>query len=321
MLTLALALVGLGAAQPSRIAQPIVLAQGKGVKVTQEHLDEAFVNLRATLASQGKSVPESQRATVERQLVEKLVLTQLLLSKATDDDRKAANAKATAVIEEQRANAQSPARFEAQVRAAGLDPKTFEEQLRERAICEEVLDRELRPELGVTAEKVRAYYDQHSEEFRQPERIRLRQIVLTGRHASGAELSAADKAEKKLLAERLLGRIRQGEDIAKLAREYSDDPSGRDRDGEYIFPIGRIVPELEVVILSMPTNTVSDVITTPFGFHIAKVIERLPGERVPFDAIESRIKARLELDAMQNALPLFQERLFKEADVKFTPRG
>ncbi len=309
----------LGLAVGVRAAGPLVLAEGRGVQVTQEHLDEAFINLRASLAAQGRTIPESQRARTEQQLVEKIALTQLLLSRATEADRKQAQEKVAKILKDQRERAESPERFDAQVRAAGLDPATFEAQLLERAICEEVLARDLASEIAVTPEQVRSYYDQNPEEFRQPERIRLQQIVLATRHPTGAELSEAEKAEKRQLATRLLERLRSGADISALAREYSDDPAGRDRGGEYVFPVGRIVPELESVLLAMPTNKVSDIITTPFGLHIAKVIERLPGQLVPFEEVRERIKTRLEVAATQEFLPSYQKRLFEEAGVKFHP--
>jgi parvulin-like peptidyl-prolyl isomerase len=306
---------------PSVLAAPkTLLARGKGVEVTQEQLDEAFINLRATLAAKGGDVPESQRAKVEGQLTEKLALTQILLAKATAEDRKKADDKVKRLIEEQRAKAGSAARFEMQIRIAGLSPQTFEKDLQERAICEEVLDRELRPQLGITPEKIRAYYDQHPEEFRQPERVRLQQVVISKRDPAGAELTPAETEEKKRLAERLLERLKKGESIATLAREYSDDPAGRETAGEYVFPVGRIVPELERVILTMPTNQLSGVINTPYAFHIAKVIERAPGESVPFETVSARIGAALELEAMQEALPAYQQKLFETAAVEFLRR-
>lgn len=316
----ALVLLAVEGVSNANAADSLILARGKGVSVTQDQLDEAFINLRATLAAQGQSIPEAQRPTIERQLVEKLALTQLLLSRATETDRQKAREKVSKLIEDQKTRAGSQAKFDAQVRAAGLEPATFEKQIQERAICEEVLDRELRPLLGVSPEKVRAYYDERTREFRLPDRIRLVQVVLSTRHPSGAEMSDADKAEKRLLADRLLARVRQGEDLGKLAREYSDDPTGRDRDGEYVLPVSRLVPELELVVRSIPTNQVSDVVVTPYGLHLVKVLERLPGDRLPFEQVSDQIRARLELEGTQSALPDFQKRLFEEAKVEWLRR-
>lgn len=321
-LSLALVLVlVLGAAMflpsPAPAAESKVLARTKTFAVTQDDLDEAFVNLRATLAAQGRDVPEQQRAVMENQLLEKLVLTRILLSKATDEDRKQAQEKVTKLIAAEKAKAKTQARFEAQVRAAGMSPEVFEKQLSERAICEEVLDRELRPRLGITPEKVRAQYDGNPGNFRQPERIRLQQVVFSLRSPAGVELSEADRAEKKALAGRLVERLRKGEDFAALARDFSDDPAGRERGGEYVFPVGRMVPEFEIAVSGLTTNQVSDVIVTPFGFHVVKVLERLPGEQIPFETVSKQLQTRMEIEATQALLPEYQKAVFAEAGVQF----
>ena len=311
------ALLGLGIALQAAAADTDILARGEGVVVRQEQLDEAFINLRATLAAQGRNINEKQRPVLERQLLEKLVLTRLLLNKAGDADRQSASSKVAKLIDEQKSRARSEARFHAQIRAAGLSPETFESQLLERAICEEVLDRELRPQLGVTPEKVRSFYDQNPAEFRRPERVRLQQVVLSAKTASGADLPPAEKAEKRQLAERLLERVRKGEDLGTIASEFSDDPGGRDRKGEYVFPVGRMVQELEVAVLALNTNQVSDIVATPYGFHIVKLLERLPGELAPFDSVSEQIRTRLELEATQALLPKYQQKLFEDSKVEF----
>ncbi len=294
-----------------------VLARGKGAEVTQAELDEAFINLRGAMAAQGRAFPEQQRAVFERQLLEKLVLTKLLMSKATEADKEMAKAKVERILSEERARAKSEARFEAQIRAAGLSPAAFEAQLLERATCEEVMDRELRPQLGVTPEKIREYYDAHAEEYRQPERLRLLQIVLSHRNSAGGALTESEKAEKKTLGVELVERARQGGDFASLVKQYSDDPAGRERGGEYVFPVGKMVPEFEFAVLGVATNQISDLITTPYAFHVVKPLERLPGEQTPFEKLADQIKLRLELEATQAKLPGFQKQLFENASVKF----
>lgn len=294
-----------------------VLARGKGAEVTQAELDDAFVNLRGAMAAQGRTFPEQQRAVFERQLLEKLVLTKLLMSKATESDKTKAKEKVTKILTEERARAKSEARFEAQIRAAGLSPATFEAQLLERATCEEVMDRELRPQLGVTPEKIREFYDKNAAEFRQPERLRLLQIVLSLRNPSGAGLTEGEKAEKKNIGAQLVERARKGDDFVALVKQYSDDPAGRERGGEYIFPVGKMVPEFEVAVMGLATNQISGVITTPYAFHIVKPLERLPGEQTSFEKIADQIKLRLELEATQAKLPEFQKQMFEAAGVQF----
>lgn len=301
----------------STAADSRVLARGKGVEVTQAELDDAFVNLRGAMAAQGRSFSEQQRSVFERQLLEKLLLTKLLMSKANDADKAKAKEKVTKILAEERVRAKSDARFEAQIRAAGLSPATFEAQLLERATCEEVMDRELRPQLGVTPEKIREFYDKNAADFRQPERLRLLQVVLSLRNAGGTALTETEKIEKKNLGTQLVERARKGDDFVALIKQYSDDPAGRERGGEYVFPVGKMVPEFEVAVMGLATNQISDVISTPYAFHIVKPLERLPGEQTPFEKLSDQIKLRLELEATQAKLPEFQKQMFEAAGARF----
>lgn len=300
----------------SAVAAP-ALASGRGVEVTQEQLDDAFINLRSTLATQGRTVAEKQRSVVERQLVEKLALTQLLMGKATEAEKSAAREKVEKLVGEQKAKARSPSRFEAQIRAAGMSPETFEKQLLERAVCEEVLARELRPRLGVTEAKVRAFYEEREQEFQRPDRVRLRQLVLSLKIPGAGDLSVAEKEEKRVLARKLRERIVAGESLESLAREFSDDPGGRERGGEYVFPAGQMVVELESAVSLLPVNRLSDVIETPYSLHLVEVLERLPGEKIPFEKVAEGIRARLEMEATEALLPKYQEELFVAAGVTF----
>lgn len=313
--TLTLVTLLLGASSP---AADRVLAKAKDFQITQEDLDNAFVVYRASLAIQGRDVPEQQRANVERQLVEKMALTRLLLGRANDSDRKNAKEKVEKLLAAEKEKAKSQARYEAQIRALGMAPEDFEKQLHERAVCEQVIERDLKPTLGITPEKVRAFYDQNNPRFQQPDRLRLRQVVLALKQPNGAELSDTEKADKQALARKLVERARKGEELAALAREFSDDPSGRDRGGEYVFPLGRMIPEFENAVTRLATNTISDVIQTPAALHVVQVVARIPSEVVPFEQVEPQIRSALELEETNRIIPDYQKRLFTEAGVVFS---
>lgn len=123
------------------------------------------------------------------------------------------------------------------------------------------------------------------------------------------------------MAEKLSDWLKKGEDLTALARQFSDDPGGRERGGEYVFPVNRMVPELETAIAKMPTNQVSGVIATPYALHLVKVVERLPGELTPFEEVRRspsrpvsnskppRLTARLPKEAVRRG----QGRVSQEA--------
>jgi peptidyl-prolyl cis-trans isomerase C len=300
------------------LAEERILARAKDFKVTQEDLDSSFIVYRATLAAQGRDLAEQMRPTIERQLVEKMALTRVLVARANETDRKTAKEKTDKMLTAEKERSKSQARYEAQVRALGMAPDDFEKQLLERAICEQVLERELRPTLGVTPERVRAFYNENLGRFKQPDRIRLCQVVLSLKSPAGNDLGDSERTEKKALAQRIVDRARKGEELEALARQYSDDAAGRERGGEYLFPIGRMIPEFESAVTSLETNKVSEVIATPNALHVVKVLSRVPSEQVPFEQVEPQIRAAIELEETNKVLPDYQKRLFTEVGVVFT---
>ena len=71
----------------------------------------------------------------------------------------------------------------------------------------------------------------------------------------------ADDVAKKAAA--------QGADFTTLANEYTEDPSGKGTGGKLgTFPKGRMVPEFDQPLFALKPGETSDVIETPFGFHI-----------------------------------------------------
>jgi parvulin-like peptidyl-prolyl isomerase len=140
--------------------------------------------------------------------------------------------------------------------------------------------------------------------------------LISTQEKDGSEMSDAKKAEKKKLAEGLLKRAKAGEDFAKLAQEYSDDPGSKDRGGEYTFPRGQMVPEFEAAAFGMETNQISDLVTTQFGYHIIKLLEKHPAKAVSFEEAAPDIRKYLKTRGIQQQIPAFMAKLEKDAHVE-----
>jgi peptidyl-prolyl cis-trans isomerase SurA len=90
--------------------------------------------------------------------------------------------------------------------------------------------------------------------------------------------AAANAAREKL--EGILKRVRNGEDFATLAGEFSEDPGSKKRGGELGFiQRGDFVREFEEVAYALKPGEISDIVQTQFGFHIIQLIDRR-GEKI-----------------------------------------
>jgi peptidyl-prolyl cis-trans isomerase D len=134
------------------------------------------------------------------------------------------------------------------------------------------------------------YRDQREKRFFEPKAARVRHILLRVPEGTdkGVRLAARQKADK-VLTDAL-----QGADFAGLAKQFSEDPS-RAAGGEvgWVTP-GQLLPPLETAVFALKKGELSEVLESPFGFHIFKV-EDVKGERTkPFDEVKGQILIELK---------------------------
>ena len=86
----------------------------------------------------------------------------------------------------------------------------------------------------------------------------------------GSMRSQATRAKDEALAaiEEIRDRLRDGADFAELARQFSDCPSSEDGGDLGAFPRGAMVPAFENAAFALAVGETSDVVETPFGFHL-----------------------------------------------------
>jgi len=317
---------GLKAAEPSKKASAAefaaadqVIAKGKGCEVKRSQIDDAFITFKANAAARGQTIPESAREEMEARILDRLIFTQLLLAKATETDKIQGKEATEKYIQSLKTNAPSEESFNRQVVAMGLTPEQFRAQMLEQGICEQVLDRELRSKLKISDADAKKYYEDNAPDFQQGEQVRAAHILIATKDtATNADLTDAQKKEKRKLAEKVLARARAGEDFTKLVKEFSDDPGSKDAGGEYTFPRGQMMPEFEAAAFSMKTNQISDLVVTTYGFHIIKLNEKIPANKVEYAKVEKEIKERLEAMEIQKQLPDYLEKLKTDAKVEIT---
>lgn len=297
---------------------PTVLAKGKGFEVNSKQLDDAFLNFRTASASRGQPPPpEEKRLEMERKLLDRLIVVEVLKRKATETDKAKGKASAGKLLDDIVKQAGSPEAFRRQIQALGMTAEGFSDQFIERAIVEEVVNREVREKVVITPQQVQKFYDDNPKRFEQPETVRAAHILLATRDlATNQELSLEKQKAQRDLAESLLKRARAGEDFGKLAKEFSQDPGSKERGGEYVFPRGQMAVEFETAAFGMRPGQISDVVTTKFGFHVIKKLEHNQPKKAEFEKVKDRIHDGLQQEEADRQLPAYLEKVKKEAGVE-----
>ena len=300
-----------------------MVARGKGVEVRRGQLDDAFIAYKANLAARKQDLPEERRAPVEAMLLDRIIITQLLTNLATANDRSRAGESAAKFLENTRKTVESEDAFVRQLRAMGMSPLQFTNRVLEQALAEEVINREVKNKVNITDEQIRSFYQTNDQIFRVPETARVLHLLLATRDLrTRQEMSPEQKRTQREKAERLLARVKAGEDLAKLILEYSEDPTVKENKGEYVFPRAKddarraMVPEFEAAAFSLKTNQVSDLVPTEYGYHIIKLLDITPPRRTPLTEAKGRIMDFLVDSETARQMPAFFKKLKEAAKVE-----
>lgn len=146
-------------------------------------------------------------------------------------------------------------------------------------------------QVSLTPQEVEEFYTQHvADRFTVPARVQARHILFS----VTPEASDEDRATIRATAEGILARAKAGEDFATLAQVHSQDTATAEQGGDLgFFTRGRMVKPFEEVAFSTPVGGVSELVETPFGFHIIKV-EAKEEERVrPLTEVQEEIRQEL----------------------------
>ncbi len=142
-------------------------------------------------------------------------------------------------------------------------------------------------QVPLTRQEVERHHLEHIEDYAAPEEVRVRHILISPKDSS----PEADAAARRQ-AEELLTRIRGGEDIQTLARQYSEDPATREKGGDVgFFSRGRMLPEFERVSFSLKPGEISEVVRTQVGYHIIQLADRIPLSAEPLEHVYPNVGA------------------------------
>ncbi len=118
-------------------------------------------------------------------------------------------------------------------------------------------------DINIKDEEIESYYKNNEDEFN-IEKVKASQILVSGK---------SEKSKKK--AQKILDRINKKENFDKLAKEFSDDKSS----GQYGGDLGYFSKDEKNIkftkeVFELEKNKVSDIIETPYGYHIVKLTDK-----------------------------------------------
>jgi len=142
----------------------------------------------------------------------------------------------------------------------------------------------------VSQEEIKDYYDLHSQDYHKPERVAARMILVKlPENASADEESAAWEKIRGIME-----RLRKGEDFAALAKELSEDETTKARGGDLgIVEKGKYEKAMDDLLFSLKEGEF-DAVRTSKGLAILKVEKKYPAVDKSLEDVKNEIIAKIE---------------------------
>lgn len=182
-----------------------------------------------------------------------------------------------------------------------------------------ISDAEVAAYLAANKGPVEEYYKSNTIEFTNPEKVKAKHILIR------VDDKRKDADAAKLAAE--VQKQATPANFSALATKYSEDPGSKAKGGELgEFERGAMVPEFSDAAFSTPAGKVSQVVKSPFGYHIILVEKKTEGGTAPLAKVETEIARKLlarskESEIMAKTKAVLEKGDRKEIDAMIAKSG
>ena len=294
--------------KPMPAELPDVLARVNGQPVSKTDFERLLKNLEANRGP----VPADQRDRVLRGLLDQLITYNVLKQEAATRQLSVPDTDVDAQVQQMQKQFATDAEFKKALSARNTTAAQLKDDARVDMLINKMMEGELATAVAATEADAKDFYDKNPDKFKQGDTVRASHILIMAEEN-------ADEATKKAARAKIDGilkRVKGGEDFAALAKAHSQDGSATQGGDLGFFPKGQMVPAFEQAAFALKPGEVSDVVTTQFGYHIIKLIERKDATAVPFEQVKPRVLDYLTNQKKQDRMNAFIEEAKKRATIE-----
>jgi len=311
---------------PPAITPNGVVVEDAIVRVNDQIIDRSdYLRAQQQLQDEAKQEKLSPSELDQRQkdLLRDMIDQQLLLSRGKQLEINADSEVIRRLDEiRKKNNLDSMEDLEKAVRQSGISYEDFKANIKNSIITQQVVRDEVGRTLRLTAKEEQAYYDQHKQEFEQPESVRLSEILIpTPDGATDVQV-----AQAKAKAEDVIARLKAGANFEDLAKQMSGGQTASKGGDLGQFKRGALGSKaLEDPTFALNAGEWTAPIRTRQGFVVLKVTEHNQAGIAPLSAVDEQVQEAIYSEAIQPALRSYlkglREKAYIEIEAGFVDTG
>lgn len=307
-------------ARPSATPQVIeadrIIAVVNDEAITQYELRSRLSAVERQLRVQGTQLPP--REVMEKQLLERMIIDRIQIQFAKETALRVEDAQLDAALRRiADSNRLNMTDFRDALEKDGISWAKFREEIRDEMTIARLREREVENRVSVSEGEIDNYLANPDKTTASNEELNLAHILMRLPEQASPDQLLRIRAR----AEQALAQLKRGDDFAKVAATFSDASDAMNGGSIGVRPIDRLPSLYADAARNMKPGEISEILRSPTGFHIVKLIERLGGTNAAPSLRQSRVRHILikvnelvpEAEARRKALVL-KERLDNGAD-------
>jgi len=190
--------------------------------------------------------------------------------------------------------------FEKTLDLEGISIADWEKSIEKKLLTNELIHQQVNSKVSLSDKELRDYYDKNHNEFHKKEQVKALHIMVESEEEI-REIQKELRSKQKT--------------FPALAMEYSLGPEGAQGGDLGYFEAGQMPEEFDDVF-KLKINKVSDIIKTPYGFHLLKVVDKIEERKMDFVESKSRVEKILLQHLQDQAFQKWFLKLKQNAEIE-----
>ena len=208
---------------------------------------------------------------------------------------------------------QTDEQFAQALAQSGMTEPELRERLRRDLRAREVMGREVQSRIRLDEDDLRRFYTQNRDQFRQPEQLQLREVVVL------EEGGLPTAAERAALAAQIRQAVASGKSLADAVAEHArKGHTSNVIDIGWVSP-GDLDPNLEAAVWKLSPGSLSEPLAARGGLHIVEVLDRKEARVLAFAEVQEQIRMREQRRRMQDEIAVYMAELEKKSLIVAEP--
>lgn len=312
-----------------------------GESITQSQFNEVFDKAASSsmFSQMGIDVKKDKNSFLYLMMKDKVV-NELIVKKLIDEEMVKRHIKVTKADTDKELKALidkvgSKEKFNELLKQNGISSSQFKKDLNEEVKMKKLVS--LLSNVKISDAEAKKFYNENLNKFKYPDKVRASHILISANPEEIRQKITSDPANKGLnkdeiqakidkeialkldKAKKILAEVKKDPaSFAKIAKENSDDATSAKQGGDLgFFAKQEMVEPFAKVAFAQKPNTISDIVQSPYGYHIILVKDRMKAGQEPFEKVKSEVVLYLENQAQVKVLENLIESLKKQAKIEY----